>query len=135
MTVEVDKDLADVLAAASIGLTKGMNLFRGPPRAAGGGIPHQAVFVLAWGGPSPIPLHDGSKRDLIMSRVQITVRGAPEKFDDGQTLARAVKKALHEKPPSGYIDVTVQESEPLYLKQDEYGHHEWVINIEAKHAE
>ena len=133
MATTVDADVVTALTGSN-GLVSGTNLFAGPVRAPGTGVPDKAVFVLATGGPPPMPfILGGSGTDYCRSTVQVRVRSDQEDFPTGQTLARALRTLLHKNILSGYIDVRVRESEPNYLGQGELGHHEWSINLEMEH--
>jgi hypothetical protein len=126
-----DIDILTALAAAGIGLSRGINLFCGPPRAANPPtIPHQAVFVLASGGPEQEAYSDGTTTERRYSAVQVRVRSNPRGFDAGNTLARQVRDALHHRTLTGYLDVRAMQSEPIYIGEDEPGHHEFSVNLE-----
>ena len=126
-----DVDVAARLVAAGIGLTLGTNLFRGKERPpAAPGIPHKAVFCLASGGAGPQAYADGTALQLRYPSVQVFVRSDPNDFAAGQTLARAVRDALHHATVAGYVNVEVVESEPNYLSEDEQGHHLWTVNVD-----
>lgn len=133
MADTLDADIATVLAAGGIGLTSGTNLFTGPERPIGDGIPDEAVFVLASGGYPPEPFIDGSGQDYCISTVQIIVRSAIRSHDSGQTLARDVRDCVHKATIAGYVDLRVREAEPNYLGQDEQELHTWSLNMELQH--
>jgi hypothetical protein len=133
MAETLDEDVVTELAASGLGLVSGTNLFTGPERSVGDGIPDQAVFVLATGGAPPAPFIDGSGVDYCWSTVQITVRSAVRSFHSGQALARSVRNAIHEASISGYVDVRAREAEPNYLGADEQEMHTWTINVEMEH--
>jgi hypothetical protein len=116
-------------------LTRGTNLFEGPSRAPDAQIPHACVFVLATGGAGPQAYADGTTTKLRYSSVQITIRSAPRTFATWQTAARAIRDDLHNVSISGYLDVRAQQSEPVYLGEDEDGHHEWTVNLELVHEQ
>lgn len=111
-------------------LTTAANLFTGPPRAAGTqGVPDAAVFVLATGGPPPQGSF-GQTEKLLTHRVQVVVRGAPGDYTSAGDVARAVCTRLHDFVPAGWLYARAQESEPLYMGEDEAGRHEWSTNVE-----
>lgn len=108
------------------------NLLTGPVRAADHLVDNLAVFVLGTGGGAPEPyLGDGPNENLWRARVQVTVRGALDAFEQGEGLARACLAELHLAEPSGYVSVRAQESVPNYLGQDERGCHLWTVNFVA----
>jgi len=127
-----DADVAGYLDTNLAALTLGTNLFQGKERAQRDGvIPHEAVFVLAAGGPRPEAyLLGGAGPELRYPGVQLITRSNPREFATGQTLARSVRDAVHHAPISGYTDAAVAETEPLYLGEDEDGRHRWSSNLE-----
>jgi len=135
MATAPDSDVVTQLVAAGIGLVSGTNLWRGPERAAGTGVPAKSVFVLASGGYPPRPFLGPSSTDMRRSTVQITVRSDAQDFDGGQTLVRAVRNAIHKAAVAGYVDIRVRESEPNYLGQDEAARHLWTVNVEMEHEQ
>jgi len=56
------------------------------------------------------------------------VRGAAEKFLDGQTVAVAVRDALHLATLAGYVRCAVQQAQPFFLGMDDTEHPEWSVN-------
>lgn len=133
-----DADLATRLAAgltSALGAgyvygTTGANIFRGPPRKPGNGIPVKAMFCLATGGPVPQQYTtDGSTSEVRYTSVQVTIRGDVEAFGAGQTLARACRDALHKSTISGYFNVEVRESEPTFIGVDDQESPRWTINV------
>lgn len=134
MATTPDTDLATWIAAdATLGLTLGTNLFTGPTRSQGDGIPKVAAFVLAYGGNPTLPFLDGSAEEWCVSTVQVTLRSSKDDFAGGLDLARAVRNRVHRHPPAGYAEVRVVTPEPLYLGQDESGAHLHALNVEMTH--
>lgn len=144
MAAAPDTAVVAVLAAAGLGLTAapaaGANLFAGPVRRPSptGAVaeqpftPHKAVFCLATGGPAPISfVRRNTGPDVKRSTVQVRVRSEVNEFGNGQTLARGVWTALQRVVVTGYMSITVRESEPVYLGEDATNHHEWSINLET----
>jgi hypothetical protein len=122
--------LLDALVSGSTTLASGTDLFTGPARSHGQGIPiGPVVFALSTGGPPPQP-YLGVGKDFRVETVQVTVRAKPEKFADGQTLARAVFDAVHKTLPTDFVDCRVRESQPTYLGADGNGCHLWTLNCE-----
>lgn len=106
------------------------NIFVGPVRPQEGGIPANAIFVLAFGGPAPLPYLGGvASGSMYFARVQVVVRSAPDAYGTGINTARDVRTLLHKIAPSGYIAAYAEQSEPMYLAQDEAGNHLWSINF------
>ena len=135
-----DKATADFLTAAAIGLTLGTNLFRGPIRpsisSTGTSIPHEAVFCLTTGGPAPREFIQGNTGpDMKFANVQVRVRSNVGSFGSGQTLAATVWTTLQRAVFTDYMSVTLRESEPVYLGQDDTEHHEWTMNVETVREE
>lgn len=134
-------DIAAALVAATpvggvalvLSPTSGANVFVGPPQPVlAGSVPAQAVFCLAYGGTAPpMPYLDGSGQDWHQSRVQLTVRSEQGDFPGGETLARAVLRALHRAAVAGYTWIISLDSEPIYIAKDEQGCHRWTINVEC----
>lgn len=124
-------DLAVVshLAASIAALTAGANLFGGPVRPHGQGVPLQAVFCLATGGPVNTP-YFGAERSWSVHLVQVRVRSAPEKFAVGQALGRDCLAALHLAQLQGYTSCRVREPGPNYLGVDGNGCHDFSLNVE-----
>jgi hypothetical protein len=131
---DVDELVANYLDTAITGLTKGTNLFKGKVQAAGGAIPARAVFVLANGGPAP-ETYSGSPESRRYSALQVRTRVEQQAFGVGQSLARDIRDALDQANISGMIDTRVNETEPLYIGEDDDGMHEWSTNIELWYEE
>jgi hypothetical protein len=113
-------------------LAAGTNLFSGPPRPHGSGIPlGPVVFCLATGGAASEP-YLGTNKDLNHETVQITVRSKNDKFADGLALARACRAALHKKQPSGFIDTQVREPDAVHIGLDGNDCHLFVLNVVAR---
>lgn len=127
-----DADIAARLDTALGSLTLGVNLFRGKEQPySSTGIPHQAVFCLATGGPAPEAyLFGGTGVELRYPAVQILVRSNPRDFAGGQALVRTIRDAVHHATIAGYVEVRVAETEPNYVREDDEGHHAWTINVE-----
>ena len=128
-------DLATYIGTNVGALTLGTNLFVGKVRAKSAQIPSKAVFCLAGGGPAPTAYADGTTTNYRQSAIQVRVRDVPRDFGAGQTLARAVRDAVHQKTIAGYVDVYVEQSEPIYINEDSQGHHEWSINVMMTHEQ
>lgn len=131
-------DLATYLAATSTAFTLGTNLFVGPVRAAvststGAVIPVECAFARDSAGPSPQPLI-GRTIDIPSAGVQLRVRGASTGYASAQALAQEAWNVLTNAKPSGYLDISADQSGPVYLRQDENGAHHWSLNFRAMYA-
>lgn len=126
MTQDPTQDVATHLASAGLSLTVGTNLFMGPVRAAGDGIPQAAVFVHGQGGDAPEP-YQGASGSTWEVEVEVTIRSEPKDFTGGRTRARAILQAIHLASLSGYYSVRSEDAEPDYLEQDDAGCHEWAV--------
>ncbi len=120
----------DIAVATRIGtevasLTLGTNLFHGPIRPGS----TLAVFCLLDGGPSPIACL-GTEQRAERPNVQIHVRGEKGEYSDGLDVAESVRDAVHYAPLSGYIDVRVIESAPIYLGEEDDGQPRWSMNVD-----
>lgn len=133
MATDPEGDIAGVIGSAAIGLTPGTNLFTGPERPLGDGIPDECVFVLGSGGYPPVAFFDSSGQDYCISTIQISVRSGSRDYGAGLSLARNVRDSVHKTDVLGYVDIRAREAEPNYLGQDEQQMHTWTINVEAQH--
>lgn len=138
-----DRACAETIAAAT-SFALGDDLFLGPVRPVGNGVPARAIFVLVSAGTEPMQFHGPSARQRIdRPQVQIRVRGDISGFEQGQTDAEEARAALHDAAPptsttdplAGFIDCRVVESRATYLGRDDNGHHEWSFNVELMREE
>jgi hypothetical protein len=115
-------------------LVVGKRVFLGPPRAVTkadikGAVPSRAVFCHPTGGRVSEPWNDGGMRSGIdRPTVQVWVRSEPNDFTGGLELARAVLDAVDMRPPPGFFECRAASSEPLWVRKDDQGQHEWTIN-------
>jgi hypothetical protein len=128
-------DLATVLAAAGLGLTKGTNLFIGPMPEAGLSTdgytaPDKCVSVQLTGGSSPEGFVGQGKKALLHPRCQVMIRGNRDAFALGQALAFGVFEALNQTAPSPYVSVTVRESSPFFGGPDDKDRPQWSLNVD-----
>lgn len=130
MPFEPGLDVATQLDADAA-FTLGTNLFYGPERPEGDGMPHKAVFCLSSGGPGPEEYADGSGISRWIGVVQIISRSDPGRYADGLAQARLIRDLLHIQPATGYHEWIFQESEPIYLGTDETDRHRWSSNLEV----
>ena len=124
--------VANLLAAGGLSLVLGTNLFIGPERPPGTGIPHLATFVQVYGGVVQ-PLM-GVSSDYQVSRVQVLHRGDVDTYKTAQDFARSMMPVLHRQDPSatGYFDCVVLQSEPIFLSRDDTEHPRFVINVQTR---
>jgi hypothetical protein len=138
MVAVPETDVVDRLDSAVAALNKSgasRNLFPGKVEPPGDYVPHQAVFVMASGGPAPLAYAGGSAVELDEPSVQVRVRSNPGDYAGGYALRTSVRNALHHQPlTADYIDIGLLQ-EPLYLGEDEAGHHEWSINLKLQFEE
>lgn len=128
MSVEPETAMRDFLATAQLGLAVGTNLFEGPERPALGDTVCACVFVMQTGGSGPED-ELGSGWSLCRHNVQIRVRGAHQSYAAGRDLARAVLKAAHQATVVGFLGTFALQSDPMYLGEDEQGHHHWSFHV------
>lgn len=128
-----NEDVANQLASLSIG-TVGTTIFCAGPQQTQTGVPSQSIFCQLTGGyGTPIrylqgPPSSGTPGDQLREpRVTIFVRSNPHDYAGGQTLARAVKTALHDQPFGSYYACRIVEAEPNYLYQTDKA--EYVFNM------
>lgn len=125
----VEADLYDRVVAAASGASSA-NVFEGPMRKAGNGVPHQAIFIANTGGYEPQEYMDGGS-PLLPKRAAIFVRSNPKDYSGGRSLAAAVFTAVHKCDISGYVRVVALNAEPVYLGVDDTEHHEWAFDVSA----
>jgi hypothetical protein len=137
---EPDVAVHDAIAAANIAvLTKATktlppfdgNLIRVPAMDPEENTPGLAVFVYGSGGSLDAPFIGGASSHKI-EFVNVMVRSEHFDFAGGQTLAKAVRSALHYQPLSGYYSCTVADAQPTYLGRDERNRHMWSLSVETR---
>lgn len=137
------EDLADALAVAlGAGFdtppTAGANVFFGPVRPQGDGVPHKALFTGPGVASSPDKAFRGS--GVRNAAVQVRSRGNVGDFDGAWTLAENIRDAVNDMvtiPGSllqEYMSVEAVDSEPLSLGQDDQEHWEMAVNVEMKYT-
>ena len=134
MPVQVpDLDIATFVDANDVALTFGTNLFRGKVRAhdKSGFIPVNSVWVLSSGGRATETWlrANASNRRFFQSTVQVRIRSNQREFLTGQTQAVGLRDLLHDAVIVNYISVKTNESEPIYLSEDNDGIHHWSLNL------
>jgi hypothetical protein len=122
-------DVAAKIAADGNG-TLGTDLFRGVVRAERSSapvIPRIAIFVNApTSGPAPFGV-GGDHLRYRSPTIQIRVRHAVQAT--GRTLAQAIYNDLSAGTMDNYLNVSMNESDPIDLGQNENGAYEWSINV------
>lgn len=109
-------DLATFLAAQSLGLTVGTNLFLGLVRAPGPSIPHNSVFITD---------HAGRPPDRVMSeafevRAPIAhVKIRNKKYATGATLSGDILDKILDGSVPNYLDVETLQSAAEYVQDSE----------------
>ena len=109
-------------------LVSGTNLFSGPERIVGTGIPSACVFVQTYGGAEPVP-YLGNSADVRAFSVQVLVRGDPNKRDAALTLARQIWARLQRFIPSGYVGCLCQQADPVDLGMAKDDRPRFSINV------
>jgi hypothetical protein len=127
---DIATKLASIATFGAVTLVVDTNLFVGPERPVRTEVPELAVFCLNLPGPIAEP-YCGIDEDFYRFQVEITVRSAPSEFQAGEDLARLVVEKLQRQPPSGYVSVLVQQSQPEYQGDDDNRIHGWTIVFEC----
>lgn len=136
MATDPDGDIVDHLDTNVAWLTKATNLFASKEMPVDDVVPDAAVFVLPSGGPAPLAYCEGGgTAERRFSGVQVITRSPTDDYYTGKTRARGIRNTLHHASISGYDDVRVNESEPLYLGENEARQHRWSTNVELWHEE
>lgn len=126
------RDIRNHLAAESIGLTTGTNLFTGQRRAISATMPANAVFVS--GAPGPIPTRVmGETEEVITSVVIVVLRW--NTWNGGDSKMRNIRDAIQGAMISGYLDVLAQDTEPTDLGEDDDGNHLFHLGIEVTYSQ
>lgn len=139
MTRDLAADVVEYLAGAVPSLVPANNLFvglmpaaDGPPETAGGAtVPSLCVSVLGTGGSTPVPYLGQGRTTYRQLTAQVKIRGAPNDYSPGSTLARTVFDALNLATLSPYKSVRCRESAPAHMGRDESDRDGWVINLTA----
>lgn len=114
-------------------LVSGTNLFSGPERMVGTGIPSAAVFCAPYGGLPPVP-YLGNTADVRSFSVQVLVRGDPDTRDTTLTLARQIWNRLQRFAPTGYIDCLCNQSAPVDLGMANDDRPRFSINLSLRYS-
>lgn len=121
-------DVATFLAAQSLGLTLGVNLFPGTEDAPGPGVPTDAVYV--YGMPGGRPDRNADTRiEHRYAIVHIRIRDTREQEADA--LARSIMTKMQGAIISGYLDVRSLQSEPGGSFERQSGLHRISLSYEC----
>lgn len=125
-------DLVTHLATA-LSLTTGTSIFNAPELPTDQSAVN-SVFAHEHGGPEPSETFGGSAGRAVFAQVQVLVRNAD--YESGRAVARNARANSHLAPISGYYDIRVLTSEPLYLgKAKDDAHHRWSFTVEMRYQE
>ena len=117
-------DMVNFLAAQSLSLTKGTNLFIGAMQETSDYVPDDAVFVRGAPGSEPVRCM-GDTVNFRKALVEILVRW--DNFREGDDKSRLILNAIQGASISGYLDVMSPNSEPGPVSEDEQGLHVWQV--------
>ncbi len=131
MTIPAN-DVATELDGAGISLTLGTNLFTGPFREVSPRVPKDSVFIK--GLPGGLPERTMGQVDEIRSPL-VSVQVRNTSFNGGDTKVRAIQETLTGVVIAGYLDIATQQSEPLYIGQDNEGLHLWSMIYSLKYID
>lgn len=137
MATAPDTDLAAHLNTQLGAFTLGTNLFQGPPRPIDhDNVPAECIFVWVSGGPQALAfVNGGTGQEQRVPTVNVRYRSDRRDFENGQTVARAIRDAIHHAPTAAYIEFTVREADPLYIGQTDDGSHEWSLSVDMEHLQ
>ena len=114
-----DLDTAELLDTTVDALTLAGNVIIGPVRPSEkDALPSECVFVMQQGGLLPEGYLDGNvdAPEIRHPIIEVVVRGQPDDYKGGQTLARDVYRALHNVfPRSAYFYARIQHDEPIFI--------------------
>lgn len=154
MEIEVATQLATRLTVLNAGggsglysgigvFTLGSNVRVGPvepvSRVQGvhNSVPDQCIFVCQYGGARPIWYHGAGASPTVggerYSDIQLWIRSGVVSYAVGRRLSDACVEAIDAQVPSsslGIYELRVL-SEPNFVQQDDAGHREWTVNLEA----
>ncbi len=96
-------------------------------------VPHKCIFLMGYGGRKPIH-YKGAAGGERYPAVQAWIRSDLNKYEAGKLVADAVVEAFDAQVPTSvldFYDLRVLNSEPFFIQQDDAGHAEWTVNVEA----
>ena len=130
-----DADLVSKIDTELATVTSGTNLFTGPLRPVSTYIPTKAVFVYCLPGGAILNYCDDSRTpQLYDAIVRVVIRGDGQDYSAARTLARSVRDAVHDNPPSGYIATRCLSAEPGYVGEDSDGSHLFALDVEMLYS-
>lgn len=94
-------------------LALGGNLWRGPIRDDDN-FPDECVFCHVTSAQAPLTYKGGDNKIRTTCTVSVFVRVESNRYEDGEDLARALLRYLHNNPPTGYIECEALDGEPLF---------------------
>lgn len=131
MSVEVDvrsflTSTASVIASSAV--------FCGRVRPAVGAVPAKSVWISGAGGWAPQDVFSGISTTMFTRTVSVIVRGTPQDYAGGLTLALDVHQRLHRGAVSGYLWVAAMQSAPAYMGLDDQECPSWnlLVNLAKK---
>lgn len=127
-----DTDLLAALDTDLATLTAGTNLFSGPARPVGSGIPQKCVFIWCMpGGEIENWVQNGARTSMMYNATcRIVIRGDKDDYAGARTLARSIRDALAWRVTTGYISVQVRTAEPEYYGVDDLGAHLFGMDVD-----
>lgn len=128
-----DVDLATLVAGHVTGCSVlGTDVFTGPEDSADTSIPAKATFFVSYSSLPPDDFLGTGNHRVETAFVQCVCRGNPQDRGEPLTRARAVAAYLHRNPPTGYVMVTAEQTEPTDLGPNGRGCHRQTINFQVK---
>jgi hypothetical protein len=120
-------DVVSFLSTNVAGISKGTNLFQGPPRGPNNRFPKLSVFVQSLPGEEPVrTMQEVSEHRF--ANVSIIVRW--KQFAAGDTLTRLIQDTLQAASISGYLDVVALQSEPSFIGEDAENNFIWSMGYQ-----
>lgn len=136
MTVTVKQpevDIAAKIATLMNTFVVGTNLFTGPMRIEGAGVPKLSMFVIQMPGGSIENYIQGGSRtnELYTGSVRIIVRSDSNAYAAGLAAIREAGHELHDVDVTGYIACRLRTSEPMYFGVDDDGAHLFGFDVDV----
>lgn len=135
-----DVDIVNMLqpAVTTSSLVIGQSIFNGPVKPPGDFVDDLAVFIVPFSGPPPEAFGGAGTTSIYKSNWQLWIRGGQRDYDTAFVLAKEIARLLQsdrEISIPGYMDVQLNESEPIYNGVDDDGLHEFSLNVELIYDE
>lgn len=134
--IDHSEDVARYIPNLVSPLAYGKSVRIGPPTkpstnaALANAIPQLCVFVMPFRGSTDEPWGGGG--GIKKPSVQIWIRGKANDYESARDLAFAIHDGLDKRPPPGYFECRSLYSGPEYIRQDELGCHEFLINLDLR---